>query len=206
MLSDCGWSTASAPVSPICGRPVAISVRQSQTRKNDLNALAAGGCELRTRGDTIELISARLFPAQPRRGIRGFERQVLRVLGVADFLSLKPASTGQGDLTPCHFQRIADWGACRKTRVVLQNRRPDQERTKTWGHDVRVLLFCRRTGGNGARLPRRYRDDRALRVGSARGRRDAGRGRWRQGRAPGRAIADRRHPRAGWLLRAKGRF
>jgi hypothetical protein len=53
----------------------------------------------------------------------------------------------QGDLTPCHFQRIAGWGACGKTRVVLQNRRPDQERTKTWGHDVRVLLSA--YGGRG---------------------------------------------------------
>src|ERR1700729_2434672 len=60
--------------------------------------------------------------------------------------------------------------------------------------------------GNGERLPRRDRDDRALRVGPARGRRDAGRGRWRQGRATGRAIADRRHPRAGWLLRDNGRL
>ena len=43
--------------------------------------------------------------------------------------------------------RAADWGACRKTRVVLQNRRPDQERTTTWGHDVRVLLST--YGGRG---------------------------------------------------------
>jgi deazaflavin-dependent oxidoreductase (nitroreductase family) len=57
------------------------------------NVLAAGGCELRTRGDTIELVSPRLFHDETRRGIRPFERQVLRVLGVADFLSLKPAST-----------------------------------------------------------------------------------------------------------------
>jgi hypothetical protein len=30
-------------------------------------------------------------------------------------------------------------GACGKTWVGPQNRRPDQESTKTWGHDVRVL-------------------------------------------------------------------
>ena len=30
---------------------------------------------------------------------------------------------------------------------MLQNRRPDQERTKTWGHDVRVLLST--YGGRG---------------------------------------------------------
>jgi deazaflavin-dependent oxidoreductase (nitroreductase family) len=57
------------------------------------NVLAAGGCRLRTRGDTVELVSPRLFHDETRRGIRPFERQVLRVLGVADFLSLKPAST-----------------------------------------------------------------------------------------------------------------
>ena len=57
------------------------------------NVLAAGGCVLRTRGDTIELVSPRLFHDATRRGSRPFERQVLRVLGVADFLFLKPAST-----------------------------------------------------------------------------------------------------------------
>ena len=43
-------------------------------------------------------------------------------------------------------------------------------------------------------------------LGLRRGRRDAGRGRRRQGRAPGRAVADRRHPRAGRLLRDDGRL
>ncbi len=59
------------------------------------NVLAAGGCELRTRGRTIQLVSPRLGRDQSRRGIRPFERQVLRVIGVADFLSLKaaPAAT-----------------------------------------------------------------------------------------------------------------
>src|SRR5580704_5999711 len=63
-------------------------------------------------------------------------------------LSVPSGRQRQGDLTPCHFYRIADWGACGKTRVVLQNRRPDQERTKTWGHDVRVWLST--YGGRGA--------------------------------------------------------
>ena len=45
-----------------------------------------------------------------------------------------------------------------------------------------------------------------LRVGFPRDRRDAGRGRRRQGRAPGGALADRRHPRAAWLLRDDGRL
>ena len=59
---------------------------------------------------------------------------------------------------------------------------------------------------NGARPPWRYRDDRALRAGSRRDRQGAGRARRRQGRAPGGAFADRRHSRAGWLLRDDGRL
>jgi hypothetical protein len=63
------------------------------------NVLAAGGCELRTRGRVIRLASPRLFHDEARRGIRPVERQVLRVIGVADFLSLKTApakpATGQ---------------------------------------------------------------------------------------------------------------
>jgi deazaflavin-dependent oxidoreductase (nitroreductase family) len=64
------------------------------------NVLAAGGCELRTRGRAIRLVSPRLFHDEARRAIRPLERQVLRVLGVADFLSLKtapaaPSTTGQ---------------------------------------------------------------------------------------------------------------
>jgi len=57
------------------------------------NVLVAGGCELRTRGQTIRLGSPRLFHDESRSGIRPVERQVLRVLDVADFLSLAPAST-----------------------------------------------------------------------------------------------------------------
>jgi hypothetical protein len=55
------------------------------------NVLAAGGCELRTRGQAVRLGSPRLFHDQSRRGIRPVERQVLRILNVADFLSLTPA-------------------------------------------------------------------------------------------------------------------
>jgi deazaflavin-dependent oxidoreductase (nitroreductase family) len=55
------------------------------------NVLAAGGCELRTRGQTIALGSPRLFHDQSRSSIRPVERRVLRILNVADFLSLTPA-------------------------------------------------------------------------------------------------------------------
>ena len=55
------------------------------------NVLAAGGCERRTRGRTVRLVSPRLYRDEDRRGIRPVERQVLRVLNVADFLSLTSA-------------------------------------------------------------------------------------------------------------------
>jgi deazaflavin-dependent oxidoreductase (nitroreductase family) len=56
------------------------------------NVLAAGGCELRTRGRTVELDSPRLYHDESRRGIRPVERQILRLLHVADFLSLRTAA------------------------------------------------------------------------------------------------------------------
>jgi len=56
------------------------------------NVLAAGGCELRTRGRAISLTAPRLFHDETRRDIRPLERQVLRIISVADFLSLKVAS------------------------------------------------------------------------------------------------------------------
>ena len=58
------------------------------------NVLAAGGCELRTHGHAIPLTSPRLYHDESRRGIRPVERQVLRGIGVADFLSLKAVPAG----------------------------------------------------------------------------------------------------------------
>jgi deazaflavin-dependent oxidoreductase (nitroreductase family) len=55
------------------------------------NVVAAGGCELRTRGRAIQLTAPRLFRDETRRAIRPLERQVLRAIGVADFLSLTTA-------------------------------------------------------------------------------------------------------------------
>lgn len=56
------------------------------------NVLAAGGCELRTRGRAIQLGFPRLVHDESRSSVRPLERQVLRILGVAGFLSLTPAS------------------------------------------------------------------------------------------------------------------
>jgi deazaflavin-dependent oxidoreductase (nitroreductase family) len=63
------------------------------------NVLAAGGCELRTRGRTVRLDSPRLYHDETRRGIRPLERQMLRVIGVADFLSLRTAPPPPAGMT-----------------------------------------------------------------------------------------------------------
>ena len=58
------------------------------------NVMAAGGCELETRGRTVRLVSPRLYHDETRRGIRRAERLTLRAIGVADFMALTTASAG----------------------------------------------------------------------------------------------------------------
>jgi deazaflavin-dependent oxidoreductase (nitroreductase family) len=53
------------------------------------NVLAAGGCQLRTRGRVLEVDSPRVYHDATRRGIRAPHRYVLGLIGVADFLSLR---------------------------------------------------------------------------------------------------------------------
>jgi deazaflavin-dependent oxidoreductase (nitroreductase family) len=55
------------------------------------NVVAAGGCELRTGGRTLQTRSPRVYHDAARSGIRPVERQVLKLLGAADFLSLETA-------------------------------------------------------------------------------------------------------------------
>ena len=52
------------------------------------NVQAAGGCELRTRGRVLQVDSPRVYHDETRHGIRAPHRYVLRLIGVADFLSL----------------------------------------------------------------------------------------------------------------------
>jgi len=56
------------------------------------NVQAAGGCELRTRGRALRVGSPRVYHDETRHGIRPLEREMLRLLGVADFLSVKTTS------------------------------------------------------------------------------------------------------------------
>jgi deazaflavin-dependent oxidoreductase (nitroreductase family) len=60
------------------------------------NVVAAGGCELRTRGKTVRLVEPHVFRDENRSAIRPVERRALRVLRVADFLSLNLASDEAG--------------------------------------------------------------------------------------------------------------
>jgi deazaflavin-dependent oxidoreductase (nitroreductase family) len=53
------------------------------------NVLAAGGCELRTRGRTVHVTEPRLYRDDTRQHIRMPEREMLRLLRVSDFLALK---------------------------------------------------------------------------------------------------------------------
>jgi len=52
------------------------------------NVVAAGGCELLTRGTHIELTAPRLFHDETRREIRVVERSILGLLHMYDFLEL----------------------------------------------------------------------------------------------------------------------
>jgi len=53
------------------------------------NVIAAGGCELLTRGAHLELTAPRLFHDESRREIRVLERRILGLLNVDDFLELR---------------------------------------------------------------------------------------------------------------------
>jgi deazaflavin-dependent oxidoreductase (nitroreductase family) len=52
------------------------------------NVLAAGGCELRTRGRARQLDSPRVYHDETRTGIRQPHRTVLGLIGVTEFLAL----------------------------------------------------------------------------------------------------------------------
>jgi deazaflavin-dependent oxidoreductase (nitroreductase family) len=56
------------------------------------NVLAAGGCELRTRGRVLRVDSPRVYHDDARHEIGAPHRYVLQLIGVADFLSLKIVS------------------------------------------------------------------------------------------------------------------
>src|SRR5579884_848809 len=77
-------------------------------------------------------------------------------------------------------------------------------RARPLGRNPTILPFTAPPAGTYSRAPGRGTREGAdgpLRVGLRGDRPDAGRSRRRQGREPGRALADRGRARAGWLLR-----
>jgi deazaflavin-dependent oxidoreductase (nitroreductase family) len=56
------------------------------------NVVAAGGCELRTGGRVLTMGSPDVYHDETRHGIRPVERQVLKLVGAADFMALKIVS------------------------------------------------------------------------------------------------------------------
>jgi deazaflavin-dependent oxidoreductase (nitroreductase family) len=60
------------------------------------NVLAAGGCQLRTRGRYLRLSDPHLVHDPDRSGIRPPERAVLHMLGVSDFLDLRLTDAAAG--------------------------------------------------------------------------------------------------------------
>jgi deazaflavin-dependent oxidoreductase (nitroreductase family) len=59
------------------------------------NVLAAGGCDVITRGRRVRLGNPRVVHDESRAAIRPVERQVLRLLRVADFLVLDAVEPGR---------------------------------------------------------------------------------------------------------------
>jgi deazaflavin-dependent oxidoreductase (nitroreductase family) len=57
------------------------------------NVLAAGGCELVTRGRTVRLSAPELFHDETRRHLPRLVRPILRMLGVADFMRLSTTAS-----------------------------------------------------------------------------------------------------------------
>jgi deazaflavin-dependent oxidoreductase (nitroreductase family) len=81
---------------PVNVFPTASGVRIALTYGADSdwvrNVIAAGGCELRTRGRTLTLTAPKVVRDPARSGTRAFERRVLDALRVEDFLDLTEQS------------------------------------------------------------------------------------------------------------------
>ncbi len=64
------------------------------------NVIAAGGCEVRTRGNTVRMSGPRVFSDPTRRVVPAAVRLPLRLLEVTDFMSLRSAETEAGASRP----------------------------------------------------------------------------------------------------------
>jgi deazaflavin-dependent oxidoreductase (nitroreductase family) len=57
------------------------------------NVLAAGGCDLETRGRTVHLTAPEIFHDEKRRHVPRPVRPILRLLGVTDFMRLSTSAS-----------------------------------------------------------------------------------------------------------------
>jgi deazaflavin-dependent oxidoreductase (nitroreductase family) len=64
------------------------------------NVIAAGGCDLQTRGRVEELVAGRVFHDESRASVPWLPRKLLGLLRVADFLSLtrRPPHPPEGEV------------------------------------------------------------------------------------------------------------
>jgi deazaflavin-dependent oxidoreductase (nitroreductase family) len=63
------------------------------------NVLAAGGCDLVTRGRTVHVTAPTIFHDEARRHLPRLVRPILRMMGVADFMRLSRTAVGGGHLS-----------------------------------------------------------------------------------------------------------
>jgi len=91
-----GRRSGRAYETPVNVFPTSSGVRIALTYGADSdwvkNVVAAGGCQLRTRGHELTLTAPNLVHDPARTGIRAVERRVLRALQVEDFLDLTEKS------------------------------------------------------------------------------------------------------------------
>lgn len=73
------------------GDRVSIALTYGRESEWVRNVLAAGGCQLETRGRELALVAPRLVRDESRRAVPAPFRMPLRLLGVADFLELTVA-------------------------------------------------------------------------------------------------------------------
>lgn len=105
------------------------------------NVMAAGGCELETRGRRLTLGSPRLFHDERRRSVPAVLRPLGRIGGVADFLELSPVAGAAPAGSARVPSRVPSWVPFFNpvARLLLAAGVP-------MGPDVLITVRGRRTG------------------------------------------------------------
>jgi deazaflavin-dependent oxidoreductase (nitroreductase family) len=83
------WYRTPVNVFPRAGGRYVLALTYGSDTDWVKNVIAAGGCEMLTRGKHLELTAPRLFHDEARSEIRVVERKILGLLHVYDFLELR---------------------------------------------------------------------------------------------------------------------